>query len=97
MLSAYTSSRNNKGHTPRHEVAACEDENKDQRLWVLHSVGAERCPPGTDGCKDGCVAGGTYDGISPSPPTLAMPSLAGRELLDKLVDAAVINASGNYY
>ncbi|KAF4531587.1 hypothetical protein B566_EDAN010053 [Ephemera danica] len=48
---------NNKGCTPRHEVAQCEDENRDHRLWALHAVGAERCPPGTVGCKEGCIAG----------------------------------------
>lgn len=85
---------NNKGNTPRHEVALCTDDTKDHRLWMLHAVGAERCPAGTLGCQEGCMAGGTYDGICPVPPPMSLPSLSGRELLDKLVNAAARNATG---
>ena len=34
-------------------------------LFLLHKVGAARCPPGTVGCREGCSATGTYNGCLP--------------------------------
>ena len=31
-------------------------------LYLLHRVGAKRCPPGVSGCKDGCEPNGTFNG-----------------------------------
>jgi hypothetical protein len=88
--------RNNKGNSPRHEVALCDDETKEQRLWALHAVGAERCPPDTVGCTEGCRSGGTFDGIAPASPTMTLPSQVGREMLNNLVNAATEASQGKF-
>lgn len=43
--------------------------NKDENiLYILHSVGAKRCPEINKKCPSGCNATGTYDGIPPEKP-----------------------------
>ncbi|XP_059487741.1 85/88 kDa calcium-independent phospholipase A2 [Neocloeon triangulifer] len=83
---------NNKGFSPRHEIASSEDDYVPQRLWAVHAVGAKRCQPDTFGCKDGCIAGGTFDGLPPKDPTVVLPSQQGREILEKLVNEGALAA-----
>ncbi|XP_060535759.1 85/88 kDa calcium-independent phospholipase A2 isoform X2 [Cylas formicarius] len=74
---------NNAGESPRHLITA---EQEPKLLYYLHVVGAKRCPPKIAGCTDGCVAGGTYDGIPP--PKVIGP--ANRDILNQLLTAAGI-------
>jgi len=90
-------SSNNKGFSARHEVACSEDDAVPQRLWALHAVGAKRCPPDTFGCRDGCIADGTFDGLPPKEPTIVLPSQQGREILDSLITSAAICSQGKSF
>jgi len=85
---------NKKGFSARHEVASSEDENVPQRLWALHAVGAKRCPPDTFACREGCIAGGTFDGLPPKDPTIVLPSQHARDILDNLVSSAAMSSQG---
>lgn len=88
---------NNKGLSARHEVACSEDDTVPQRLWALHSVGAKRCPPDTFGCRDGCIAGGSFDGLPPKDPTIVLPSQQAREIIDALITSVATNSQGIKY
>ena len=37
---------------------------RDNLLYVLHRVGAKRCPKGVADCNDGCSTDGTFDGVA---------------------------------
>ncbi|XP_024870445.1 85/88 kDa calcium-independent phospholipase A2-like [Temnothorax curvispinosus] len=56
--------KNRKAETPRHKAnVGTIDGNKI--IYVLHAVGAQRCPPETAGCHHGCKHGENYTGIEP--------------------------------
>ncbi|XP_041774229.1 85/88 kDa calcium-independent phospholipase A2 isoform X4 [Anopheles merus] len=60
---------NKDGKTPRHLVGKDDSGSKDSMiLYILHSVGAKRCPEKGSKCPPGCAAGGTYNGIPPAQP-----------------------------
>lgn len=62
-------SANNQGQTPRHMVGKGGNESLDMILYILHSVGAKRCPEGVSKtCASGCCYGGDYNGIPPEAP-----------------------------
>ncbi|XP_055689252.1 85/88 kDa calcium-independent phospholipase A2 isoform X2 [Lutzomyia longipalpis] len=61
--------KNKDGKTPRHMVGKdASGSNDDMILYILHSVGAKRCPPSSTKCPPGCNATGTYNGIPPATP-----------------------------
>uniref|UniRef100_A0A1L8DJ70 phospholipase A2 n=1 Tax=Nyssomyia neivai TaxID=330878 RepID=A0A1L8DJ70_9DIPT len=61
--------KNKEGKTPRHMVGKdASGSNDDMILYILHSVGAKRCPPSSTKCPPGCNATGTYNGIPPATP-----------------------------
>ncbi|XP_059614992.1 85/88 kDa calcium-independent phospholipase A2 isoform X2 [Phlebotomus argentipes] len=61
--------KNKEGKTPRHMVGKdASGSNDDMILYILHSVGAKRCPPNSTKCPAGCNATGTYNGIPPATP-----------------------------
>jgi calcium-independent phospholipase A2 len=58
--------KNKDGKSPRHLVGKDASGSKDDMiLYILHSVGAKRCPESSSKCPDGCNAKGTYNGIPP--------------------------------
>ncbi|XP_035785979.1 85/88 kDa calcium-independent phospholipase A2-like isoform X3 [Anopheles albimanus] len=60
---------NKDGKTPRHMVGRDDNGTKDAMiLYILHSVGAKRCPVKSTKCPAGCAATGTYNGIPPAEP-----------------------------
>uniref|UniRef100_A0A182QI25 phospholipase A2 n=1 Tax=Anopheles farauti TaxID=69004 RepID=A0A182QI25_9DIPT len=60
---------NKDGKTPRHMVGKDDSGSKDSMiLYILHSVGAKRCPEKGSKCPPGCAVGGTYNGIPPAQP-----------------------------
>lgn len=61
---------NKEGKTPRHMVGKDDSGSKDaQILYILHSVGAKRCPAnGGAKCPPGCAANSSYNGIPPPQP-----------------------------
>lgn len=62
---------NAEGHTPRHLVGKdASGGPEDMILYILHSVGAERCAPNST-CPLGCNHLGTYNGIPPAQPESA--------------------------
>lgn len=59
---------NRAGKTPRHMVGKNSGKVEDNILYVLHSVGAKRCPEGTKTCSTGCSYNGEFNGIPPEQP-----------------------------
>lgn len=58
--------QNRLGQTPRHMVGKdASGSNEDMILYILHSVGAKRCPESNKKCPPGCCFNGTYNGIPP--------------------------------
>ena len=45
--------------------------NDDMVLYILHSVGAKRCPDSSVRCPAGCNAKGSYNGIPPAQPEIS--------------------------
>lgn len=86
VFGADLNARNNAGHTPRHAVLADTSNNSDKILYVLHSVGAKRCPPEQVGCGPGCAARGDYNGVPPS--TLSPPP--ARTLINHMLSVAAM-------
>lgn len=64
--------KNKDDKTPRHMVGKeASGSNDDMVLYILHSVGAKRCPATSVRCPDGCNAKGTYNGIPPAQPEIS--------------------------
>lgn len=60
---------NKDGLTPRHMVGKEGSGGKDDEiLYILHSVGAKRCPAENSRCPPGCNFKDTYNGIPPETP-----------------------------
>lgn len=60
---------NRRGSTPRHMVGRSFQRSADDNiLYILHSVGAKRCPELSASCPSGCNAKGDYNGIPPEQP-----------------------------
>lgn len=60
---------NKRGSTPRHMVGRSFQRSADDNiLYILHSVGAKRCPELSASCPSGCNAKGDYNGIPPEQP-----------------------------
>lgn len=60
---------NAQGKTPRHMVGKSSQRSIDDNiLYILHSVGAERCPENNTNCPTGCNYTGDYNGIPPEQP-----------------------------
>lgn len=77
---AEINSNNWKNESPRHLVN--KDTPDGQKiLYLLHAVGAERCPPGTKDCHVGCRHGESFDGVAPPEPPTVMP----RTVLDQML------------
>ncbi|CAG0900955.1 unnamed protein product [Darwinula stevensoni] len=55
---------NEAGQLPRHLLATGGTVNQERKkaLYVLHAVGAPRCPPIQTECTDSCSAAGQYNG-----------------------------------
>lgn len=67
---------NGQGKTPRHMVGKTSQRTVDDNiLWLLHSVGAKRCPEPNSGCPAGCNFNGDCNGLPPEQPE----SAEGRE------------------
>lgn len=82
---------NNQGNTPRHMVGKGGNENSDMILYILHSVGAKRCPEisgTTKGCASGCCHGGDHNGIPPEAPE----SHEAREHIQQMLASTCNNA-----
>ncbi|XP_036335725.1 85/88 kDa calcium-independent phospholipase A2-like isoform X3 [Rhagoletis pomonella] len=61
--------KNKDGKTPRHMVGSDSNGGKESEiLYILHSVGAKRCPGSSTKCPAGCNAKGSYNGIPPESP-----------------------------
>lgn len=56
---------NSEGITPRHLAATGNYPNKEYVLYILHSIGAKRCPNMFPGCMRGCAMNGDINGIAP--------------------------------
>lgn len=60
---------NRQGKTPRHMVGKSSQRSADDNiLYILHSVGAHRCPEANTNCPSGCNYTGDYVGLPPELP-----------------------------
>lgn len=67
---------NGQGKSPRHMVGKSSQRIVDDNiLYILHSVGAKRCPEPNSSCPPGCNFNGEYNGLPPEQPE----SAEGRE------------------
>ncbi|CAO1408014.1 unnamed protein product [Diamesa serratosioi] len=63
--------KNKQEKSPRHMVGKeASGTDDDMILYILHSVGAKRCPESSVKCPPGCNFKGTYDGIPPAQPEM---------------------------
>lgn len=95
---------NRAGKTARHMVGAEASGTKDDNiLYILHSVGAKRCPESQKKCPTGCNASGTYNGIPPEQPesheqrehihqVLASTSKSKRQQLSNNISSFISNS-----
>lgn len=61
--------KNKHDQSSRHMVGKdASGTNDDMILYILHSVGAKRCPETSVKCPHGCNAKGSYNGIPPAQP-----------------------------
>lgn len=91
--------KNKQEKSPRHMVGKeASGTDDDMILYILHSVGAKRCPESSVKCPPGCNFKGTYDGIPPAQPeiseqrdhihqVLSTTSSRGRNSLPNLLNA----------
>ncbi|XP_043252441.1 85/88 kDa calcium-independent phospholipase A2 [Colletes gigas] len=69
-----------KSETPRHRVTVNSTEGQ-KILYILHAVGALRCPSVMENCNIGCKHNENFVGISPQQPPLVAP----RNVLDQVL------------
>lgn len=75
--------KNKHDQSPRHMVGReASGTNDDMILYILHSVGAKRCPETSNKCPPGCNAKGIYNGIPPAQPETTEQREAIQQLLD---------------
>ncbi|KAL0102550.1 hypothetical protein PUN28_018087 [Cardiocondyla obscurior] len=72
--------RNWKAQTPRHK-ANLDTTEGNKIIYLLHAVGAQRCPVEMKDCHLGCKHGDNYTGIAPSEP----PHYVPRTILDQML------------
>nr|CAD7447762.1 unnamed protein product [Timema bartmani] len=78
VFGADLSYRNNTGAMPRH----CVITGNDKLLYILHAVGAPRCPKDMQGCNPGCSGmEREFNGIPPATP----PSASTRAIIDQML------------
>lgn len=73
--------KNQKGATPRHLATKDTSSEANKILYILHSVGAERCSQDTKGCTSGCSFAGKFNGTAPPTPF----TMYAREALDEIL------------
>ncbi|XP_023225237.1 85/88 kDa calcium-independent phospholipase A2-like isoform X2 [Centruroides sculpturatus] len=79
---------NGSGETPRHIISKIKTSQKEL-LYVLHAVGAKRCPVEQEECFDGCSNAGTFDGVAPEKYNFSCVP----KLYDELIGAAAVVAA----
>lgn len=85
--------KNSDGFSPRHMVGKdASGSSEDMILYILHSVGAKRCPDGPSSkCQPGCNSKGTYNGIPPAQPE----TLEQREHIQEMLAQTSRNIRNN--
>ncbi|KAK3917368.1 85/88 kDa calcium-independent phospholipase A2 [Frankliniella fusca] len=83
--------KNHKGATPRHLATKDTSSEANKILYILHSVGAERCCQETKGCTSGCSFGGKFNGTAPPTPF----SIYAREALDEILSTNAMDIASN--
>ncbi|XP_067128398.1 85/88 kDa calcium-independent phospholipase A2 [Centruroides vittatus] len=87
VFGADINSVNGNGETPRHIISKIKTSQKEL-LYVLHAVGAKRCPVQQEECFDGCSNAGTFDGRNIIYNFSSVP-----KLYDELIGAAAVVAA----
>ncbi|XP_046618387.1 85/88 kDa calcium-independent phospholipase A2 isoform X1 [Neodiprion virginianus] len=75
---------NYKRESPRHLTPIEANADGSKVLYILHAVGAQRCPPDMEGCHIGCKHLENFDGEAPPEPPTSVP----RTILDQMLYVA---------
>ncbi|KAH9635370.1 hypothetical protein HF086_017619 [Spodoptera exigua] len=87
VFGANLEAKNKMGNTPRHTLPTeMSNSNYDKILYVLHAVGAKRCPPEVSGCRPSCSARGDYNGVPPPP----VARSSTRDLVSQMLSVAAM-------
>jgi calcium-independent phospholipase A2 len=82
--------RNKAGATPLHGIRP--ESGGDEITYILHSVGAPRCPPNMQGCTRGCAGSSNdYIDIPLLVPASTEPSDVWRDVLSLVEMATAID------
>ncbi|XP_049706832.2 85/88 kDa calcium-independent phospholipase A2 isoform X1 [Helicoverpa armigera] len=93
VFGADLEAKNNMGNTARHILPTeMSSSNYDKILYVLHAVGARRCPPEVSGCGPGCSARGDYNGVPPPP----VARSSTRDLVSQMLSVAAMERAACY-
>lgn len=77
---------NNAGETARHLL-------DPKLIYFLSAIGAKRCSPDMDNCRDGCKSDGIYEGIPPPP----VPMPTNRDTLNEILIEHTLKLLGEKY
>lgn len=83
--------RNWKAETPRHKANVDTTEG-NKIIYLLHAVGAQRCPPEMTDCHLGCKHDENYTGIAPEVP----PHYVSRTILDQMLHVSSMEKMAEY-
>ena len=88
--------QNSSGETPRHLAASVKARTPqmDMILYILHSVGAQRCAVNRSNCTDGCSQsnGSHFNGIPPE----NSPFKRSVKLYDELLGESIVKEALNH-
>lgn len=84
--------KNHEGATARHLATKDSSSDGNKILYILHSVGAERCSPNTKGCTSGCSANGKFNGTAPPSPF----AMYARDALDQILATHAMDLASKY-
>ncbi|XP_026746516.1 uncharacterized protein LOC113507792 isoform X2 [Trichoplusia ni] len=88
VFGADLEAKNNMGNTPRHVLRTeMSNSSYDRILYILHAVGAKRCPAEVSGCGASCSARGDYNGVPPA----AVARACTRDLVNHMLAVAAMD------
>ncbi|CAL4099761.1 unnamed protein product, partial [Meganyctiphanes norvegica] len=94
VFGANTHHVNNKDETALHIIATSSLRDKDQMLYILHSIGAPRCKTRLATCTGGCAPNGPFNG---KPPDQVQVMSRSRINFDEIMESAMEAATLNNY
>ncbi|KOB73677.1 putative phospholipase A2, group VI [Operophtera brumata] len=92
VFGADLEAKDKNGYTARHCVPSeMSNSNYDKILYIIHAVGAKRCPSEWSSCPPSCSARGDYNGVPPP----AVAKLPTREIVNQMLAVAAMEQAAN--